>query len=172
MKRLISILLICLLCLTGCAEQEASTDASPLIPELTAVDINGNRYDNSLFEGRKITMLNLWATYCGPCIGEMPDLGRLNEEYADRGFQVVGIVLDYTSELDIPNIESIIDETGADYIHLLPDASMSELLSTTFSVPTTYFLNENGEPLGEEYIGSRPKEDWAAIIDHLLEDIK
>lgn len=170
MKRIIATLLICLLCLGGCAE--ATDHSRALMPDLTAVDINGNEYDSSIFEEHKITMVNLWATYCGPCIGEMPDLGALNEEYADKGFQVVGIVLDYTSELDLPHIETILKDTGADYVHLLPDASMNAVLSNTFSVPTTYFLNENGEQVGEEYIGSRSKAEWAAIIDSLLEEIE
>jgi len=170
MKRIIAILLICLLFLAGCSE--SANNSGALMPELNTVDINGKAYDNSLFDDYKLTMVNLWATYCGPCIGEMPDLGVLNEEYADQDVQVVGIVLDYTSEIDLPNIESIINDTGADYIHLLPNATMSNVLSNTFSVPTTYFLNEKGEQVGEEYIGSRSKAEWAAIIDRLQEEVE
>ncbi|MBQ3085687.1 MAG: TlpA family protein disulfide reductase [Clostridia bacterium] len=185
MKRILAILLVCMLALSGCAEEPAPqapkedahenserAEASPLIPKLSTTDVDGNTVDNSLFKEHKLTLFNIWATYCGPCLGEMPDLGALNREYADQGVQVVGLILDYTSEQDLPTIRTLIDETEADYIHLLPNETMIELMQNTYSVPTTYFLDENGAPIGEEYIGSRSKDAWASIIDSLLEEME
>ncbi len=69
-------------------------DTNGILSSFSATDLDGNAVDESIFSSSKLTMVNIWATFCGPCIGEMPDLGLLNEEYASEGFQVVGIVAD------------------------------------------------------------------------------
>ena len=70
----------------------ASPGSTATLGDFTATDLDGNHVDQSIFTGRKLTMINIWATFCGPCLGEMPTLGVLHQEYQDRGFQVVGIV--------------------------------------------------------------------------------
>ncbi len=88
-----------------------------------------------------MTMVNIWATFCGPCIEEMPDLGELNKEYADQGFQIVGIPVDTMNQggeisgemVDTAN--EIIDQTKADYLHILPSDSLNDAkLSQVYSV--------------------------------------
>lgn len=139
---------------------------------MNAVDLSEVTPD--VLVGQKLTMINIWATYCNPCINEMPDLGRLNRDYADKGFQVIGILSDVgsTSAYDGETLEYakvIIDSTGADYLHVVPDKSMFfGALSDITAVPTTYFLNENGQVIGEPIAGSRSYDAWAAIIDDLL----
>ena len=60
----------------------------------TSADLDMNDVDQSILAGHKLTLINVWATFCGPCLSEMPSLGELNTEYADQGFQIVGIVTD------------------------------------------------------------------------------
>ena len=47
-------------------------------------DLYGNTVTNQVFKGKKLTMVNIWATYCSPCINEMPDLEKLHQEYEKR----------------------------------------------------------------------------------------
>ena len=58
--------------------------------ELTLKDINGREIRLSTYRG-KIVLVNFWATWCPPCRTEMPDLIRLQREYANRGLQVIGV---------------------------------------------------------------------------------
>ena len=150
------------------------------VPFLNFFDgfINGNVVDESVFKGKKITMINIWATFCGPCINEMPDLGKINRDYADKGFQIIGIpvdITDYYGNLDENQVslaKEIIDETGADYLHIMPSVSLnSAKLSQVTSVPETIFVDENGCQIGESYIGSRSEEQWLQIIDGLMENM-
>ena len=135
--------------------------------------------DAGIFSGYKLTMVNVWATFCGPCIREMPDLGALHAEYADSGFQIVGIVADVV-DLDgnfmpdmVDTAVEIIDATGADYLHLLPSDSLNEaLLKNAVYVPTTIFVDEQGNQVGDMLVGSRAKEEWAEIIDELLGEVQ
>ena len=62
-------------------------------PDFELDDINGATVSAADFDG-KVLLLNFWATWCKPCIEEMPMLTRLQHSYAGRGVQVVGIALD------------------------------------------------------------------------------
>jgi thiol-disulfide isomerase/thioredoxin len=138
--------------------------------------LDGEKASEEIFKGNRLTMVNIWGTFCGPCINEMPDLGRISEEYKDRGLKIVGVICDsynpYTKENDsiiVQDARDIVKQTGAWYTHLLPSASLnSAILDSVFSYPTTYFLDENGEIIGSEYVGARSYEQWCEIIDTML----
>ena len=76
-------------------------------PDFTLGDSNGVAFSAADFDG-KVTLINFWATWCTPCVEEMPMLSRLQQNYASRGVQVVGIALDdpqkagdFAAQLDI-----------------------------------------------------------------------
>lgn len=171
MKKLISILLITVLLLTGCS---AAKDEQGGLTAFSTSDLEGNIQTEKIFEGKKLTVLNIWATYCGPCIQEMPALAEINKEYAAKGVQIVGIVS------DVPSVDStaadtartLIKDTGVNYVNLLPSQDMQSILQNVAYVPTTIFLNEKGEQVGELQIGSRSKAAWEDLINEMLEEVK
>ena len=62
------------------------------------------------------------------------------------------------------------DEAGVDYVNLIPSEYLTQnVLSQIYAVPTTFFVDENGNQVGSVYMGARDAEDWAEIIDSLLE---
>ena len=139
-------------------------------------DLNGNPVTSELFAKNKLTMINIWGTFCGPCIREMPDLARLNEENKAKGFEVIGIVIDILDNKDDVNPrvkktgETIIKNTGANYTHIIPNIEMfTGLLRGVQAVPTTIFVDSNGNQVGSAYLGSRSQKDWQKIIDEILE---
>lgn len=138
-------------------------------------DLNGNPVTSEIFAENKVTMLNIWGTFCGPCIREMPDLAKLNEENKDKNFEVVGIIidiLDQKGKVDSgikANAELIIKKTGADYIHIIPSDEMNNgWLKDIQAVPTTIFVDSNGKQISKPYVGSRSQKDWQKIIDKIL----
>ena len=160
------------------ASSPAQSEAPALLGEFTASDLDGNEVDQSIFEGRSLTMINIWATFCTPCLNEMPDLGAIHQEYADKDFQVVGIVIDVLNRdgtLDEGQVElakEIVGKTGADYLHLLPSNDLiSAKLAEVSAVPETIFVDETGSVVGESYRGARSKAEWQKIIDQLLEQV-
>ena len=66
----------------------------------SATDMNGSPVTSEIFAKNKVTMLNIWGTFCGPCIREMPDLVKLNEANKSNGVEVVGIVIDILDRKD------------------------------------------------------------------------
>ena len=155
---------------------EAQT-SDGIMGDFEAVDLEGNTVDQSIFSGYKLTMVNIWGTFCGPCINEMPELGVLNRNYAEKGFQIVGIVVD-ASDGDsvyqdvVDTAWDIIETTGADYLHILPSADLIDgFLAQVMYVPTTIFVDEYGNQVGEQYVGSKDYEGWVSVADTLLEEV-
>lgn len=157
------------------AEQAAPTG---ILSQFSAQDLEGNDFDQSMFQGHTLTMVNVWATFCTPCINEMPDLGTLAQDYQDQGVQIVGLVSDVLTmdgSLDQDQMElarEIVDSTAANYTHLVPSEDLYNLLGQITSVPTTFFVDENGAQVGGTYIGAKDKDQWQQIIDQLLTEVE
>lgn len=131
--------------------------------------LDGEKADESIFADAKLTMLNMWATYCSPCIDEMPDLGELAGEYDNAEFQIVGIISDVQTGDDTTAAQKIVSETGASYRHLLLNQEVYQtFMDGVTAVPTTLFVDAEGNQVGEAYMGARGKEEWKEIIDALL----
>lgn len=155
------------------AESEAQ---EPYVLTFEAATIDGEELTSDIFADSKLTMLNVWATYCNPCLMEMPDLGEIATEYDKAEFQMVGIISDVTAEsaaADITAAKDLIEETkAATYPHLLLNQSLYyNLVGATDSVPTTFFVNQKGELLGY-LVGSQSKDTWVAIIEDLLSEME
>lgn len=146
--------------------------------EFAAEDLDGNPVTQDIFKDYDLTMINLWATFCGPCINEMPDLGELHSTWKEKGVQVVGLCTD-TVNLDgtyiNENLETaklIVEETGADYLHIVPAGEVAgRLLPQIQVVPTTVFVDKDGKQVTSIVTGSRTLEDWEEIIEILLEEM-
>ena len=142
-----------------------------------SVTLDGKAISDSMFAKNKITMINIWGTFCPPCIGEMPDLAKLNEANKDKGVEVVGVIIDLVDDDGkiLPQAKAdaadIISQTGAYYTHIVPTEDMYDdgaLLSNIQAVPTTFFINSEGKIVGKIYMGAKSQKDWQKIIDNLL----
>lgn len=182
--------LLCILLLTllaGCAEKEPASDSgSPASDtaagsdEASASDpvtfdaqtLDGASLSSDLFADSRITMVNVWATYCNPCLNEMPGLGELALTYDSEDFQLIGIISDVMEGADEKTLQKAADlvaQTGADYPHLLLNESLyTALLKEVSAVPTTFFVNQDGQIL-DTVIGAMEKSAWEEQIDALLE---
>lgn len=182
-KKLWSVLILAALLTTGltaCGGESSQETGSGtgVLAGFTSQDLEGNDVDDSIFDDYDVTMINVWGTFCGPCIQEMPDLGQLAEDYADEGLQIVGIVSDATDyeggypEETVELAKEIVEETGAGYLHLLPSQDLlNRVLSSIQVVPTTFFVDSEGNQLGGIVTGSKSYDDWTAILDQKLEEV-
>ena len=158
----------------GASSESAPSDqegTAPIFIIFEGTDLDGNTVSQEIFSQSKLTMVNVWATYCNPCLSEMPGLGELAEEYDVSEFQIIGIVSDVWEGEDQTLVESLIQETRADYLHLLANDSIGQaILSSVSGVPTTFFFDGEGAYLGG-VVGSAEKEKWDEIIHGLLEEM-
>ncbi len=141
--------------------------------DFEAQDMDGNTVTSAVFQEAKLTMVNVWATYCNPCLNEMPELGELAGEYDSDEFQIIGIISDVMEDADQETIElakSLIEQTGASYTHcLLSESLYYALLTDVAAVPTTFFIDENGEVI-DTVVGAMDKSAWEERINALLEE--
>ena len=174
---------------TETAATEGSESGSPGeaagAPEgITLQDLEGNEATEAILSDCEVTMLNVWGTFCGPCLSEMPELGELNREYQEAGesFQVVGLVMDaFRQEEDgsivadeemVEKAKELAETTGADYLHIVPTGDFLYSLAAsgeTQAVPVTIFLDREGNIIDRPIAGARKKDNWKAVIDEKLE---
>lgn len=159
---------------SGAAQQEVPVP----VPEdlggmqsFEAHDMEGNTVSSAVFGESKLTMVNVWATYCNPCLKEMPGLGELAQEYDTGEFRLIGIISDVPENADEEIVElakDLIEQTGASYTHLPINESLYHaLLEDVAAVPTTFFFDENGTLL-DTVVGAMEKSAWEEKIDALL----
>ncbi len=192
MKRIIPVLAgaaLLTLALAACSDQPAEPTPTPVpsvsvvqedVPILSAfstTDLQGNEVDQSVLTGKKLTMVNVWATYCEPCKEEMPDLAQLSQNYED--VQIIGLVSDVlnadgtVNQDQVDTAIALAEEAGVTYLNLIPSQDLaSNVLGQIYAVPTTFFVNEDGDQVGSVYVGARDADGWAEIIDALLEALK
>ena len=167
---------------TGQEETETTVENETkhnVFGEFESVSLDGKKVDHTVFESKKLTMVNIWGTFCGPCINEMPYLEKISKDYEAKGFQIIGIPCDVTAYPDgthnnesLTEAKHIISQTGVTYLNILPSVALNEKkLDMVYSVPETVFLDENGNQIGKSYIGSRSYDQWCDIIDGILAEI-
>src|SRR5260370_968563 len=99
MRRIYILVLLIALFASSVAGAEAPQKKLDLrIAELYLTTLSGAGTKLGPFAGAKLTLLNLWATWCGPCREEMPALERLHKKYKGQGFQVVGLDIEESAE--------------------------------------------------------------------------
>ncbi len=133
--------------------------------EFNANDLEGNAINSSeLFKQNKLTMVNIWGTYCSPCIEEMPELIKLNTEYKD--FAVVGIVIDGNN--NEATVISMVEKLGINFTNIVPNSEINnKILQYVSAVPTTFFVNSEGLIVGEIIVGA-DIEGYKRNIENLL----
>lgn len=139
-------------------------------PDFTfsTTDRVGNVWDESVFANAEITMINFFEPWCSPCVGEMPDLEKLYENYKDQGFQIIGVYSDTTMEYEV---DQILKDCHTTYPILLHTSEFDQFDSGY--VPTTIFVDSKGHVVraygNEELIvGSKTYEEWEKIVKSFL----
>lgn len=143
---------------------------SGAFPTFETKDINGNTVTNDIFAGKKLTVVNIWGTYCGPCINEMPELAAWAAEMPED-VQIIGLVSDlqsYDNTATLNTARMICEKTGVTYPNLVANEDFYDLLVDVTGVPTTIFVDGNGNVVGDEIVGayvSRYKEQVEMLLN-------
>lgn len=152
---------------------ESSDDSAETFQlTFTAKDLDGNEVDQSVFANAKLTMMNIWATFCGPCINEMPELGELAAE-GGTNYQIIGVCADLNGTEDmLEDAKEIVSQTKANYLHLQPSEDLYPVLTASSSVPVTFFFDSEGKLVGKGILGAQDKDTWSQVISERLEMVK
>lgn len=124
------------------AESSApSTDVGATMPPYQATLLDGQPFDLAA-ERKNVVFLNVWATWCGPCRFEIPELEKMHAKYARRGFEVVGVSVD---EEGAEAVKPFVKDQAIGYpIALDPAGKIANVLQTTV-LPTSVVIDRSGK---------------------------
>ncbi len=131
-------------------------------PDFRLSDLNGQEVALSQFRG-KVVFLNFWATWCPPCIEEIPSINALQKKVQSNDFVILTVNIDQTGR---ENIKKFVDSRGLEFRVLLdPKSDVSAGKYGISGVPETFLIDRNGIVI-ERYIGPR---NWTeeAFITYL-----
>jgi peroxiredoxin len=136
----------------------APPDVGGLVPNIHAVSLTGAEVQLEQYHGR-VVLLNVWATWCRPCVTEMPALQRAYDRFNADGFDVIGVSVDNTA-LGIGDPAKAVRDFVAEHaitfpILLDPESSIENAL-TISGLPMSYLIDRSGHIRGR-FIGPR---DW------------
>jgi len=172
---LYNILLVLVLLVPGrqvaeCSPGTQSTDTSN-VPEVVDVDYEELQSVIESYRGKKAVLLNVWATWCGPCVEELPYLRKLQEEYPDK-LQVVLLSADLRS--DRSRVAPFLKERGVDwktYYKAGDNQRFLNQLSKQWSgaLPFTKIIDRKGKVVGQ-WQGSASFDKFEKHVNKALEE--
>jgi len=123
-------------------EAASSAAVGSTRPEFAMIDINGDMRNISDWEGQVI-LLNFWATWCTPCLREIPHFIEVQQQLESHGFQIVGIAVD-----DQDAVREFVDEMSINYPIMAGEVEAIELSkkygNSIGGLPYTAFIDRNG----------------------------
>lgn len=187
-KRLFSVFLVTIICfaLAACSYEEPD-DVMPEGDEtddysyeeggfevnsefgsFESVDLYGNTVTDEIFANADVTVVNVWGTFCGPCIGEMPDLKEMADNLPANA-QLVGMVIDAApgDEDLVSTAIEICDENGISYTNILASDSVMDIMGRIAAVPTTFILDSEGKLVCDPIVGADVEAYKNAVSDYL-----
>ncbi len=115
-------------------------DGPNCLPPIDYIDAEGTVWTPELLKG-KVVVINFWATWCGPCQHEVPDLARVYRKYKDKGVVLLGLMTDKVSD---EKLKAFSEKYGLDYPVVRVDQMTSEAFGHPRNLPTNFVYNRTG----------------------------
>lgn len=110
-----------------------------------------------------LVIVNFWAEWCGPCVGELPELERIHQEYPN--VLILGVLSGTDS---VRNAKDTLKSAGVTYPTLEASGKLAALSRRSQYIPATYFFDNEGHEIGSPIIGSQDYEGWKATVEEFL----
>ena len=108
-------------------------------PDFQVTDLKGEALSLEKYRGQ-VVLLDFWATWCGPCIAEMPKVKKTYEKYKDQNFQIIGISLDQSEE----PLTAYIEKEGLAWIHYWDESREIRTLYGVWGIPSAFLIDGEG----------------------------
>ncbi len=156
------------------AEESVQEEELKNVGPFTTQDIYGNEVTEAIFADYDLTMVNVFATWCGPCVNEMPELAQLQKDMADQNVNIVAVVLDAgvgdkIDEDAVAAAKELADACGVEFPYLIADETyMNGRLEGINAVPESFFVDSEGNIVSNPYVGAKNYEGWEKVIEFEL----
>ena len=143
-------------------EECASLSVGDMAPEFEAKKLDGTTFRLSDYRGKKAVLIDFWATWCGPCIDEIPMIKSIAETYRDQGLEVVGVSLDRDEQA----LRDFVKEENLSYVQVF-EKEKSQTIAKSYGVwgiPSVFLVNKNGVINAMHLRGNRTEEAVKALL--------
>ena len=179
--------LFLLLILSGCArktEEHPSTQSAPVASgdfidnvskvivvqknegnkaaDFSWTDETGKKISFSDFSKDNVVLINFWATWCGPCRRELPDLIALHDEYKDKNIKIIGISVDRDGDV-LNLVHAFAVQANLSYPIVIDNGELEQAFGGIRGIPTSFFVNKKGE-IVKKMIGMQTKETFQSAL--------
>ena len=161
----------------GCGKDEEPAEGESSGLDIDTTTLSGDAFTSAELSANRLTVFNVWATWCSPCVAELPHLQKVSEAFQNEGVAIVGVLQDAVTERGEKDTDAIkaadilLEDAGVKYPVILPDASLQQnFIRTMMSFPTTFFVDAEGTVV-RRVEGARDYEDWSKLIREVLEEL-
>ena len=145
------------------APTSASASASTANVATKFMKLEGGKLDAAAFNG-KVIVVNFWATYCGPCIKEIPSFNQIHKDYASKGVAVIGVGMD---EEGATLVAPFLKKHPMDYQVALGDAALNKEYNLE-ALPVTLVFDRSGKQV-KRFEGLTPEDELRAAVGQALQ---
>lgn len=119
----------------------AAADSALAANDFTLKDTAGKKHTLTQYSGKWV-LINYWATWCPPCLEEVPDLVALYDSRKNKDVMVIGVVFDYES---VKDVHDYVDDMLMSYPIVLGDDEVASQIGKVDVLPTTFIYNPRGD---------------------------
>ena len=156
---------VCCLVILTVAVLASSSHASTKMPAFVLADVvDGKEVASDDFHGKTL-LVTFFATWCPPCLQEIPTLVELQKEFANDGFSVIGLSVDQGGSTEVARF---VTQQEINYPVLMADAQTAENFGGVYGIPVSFLVNKSGNVV-KTYTGLMPHKVLLKDIRHVME---
>jgi thiol-disulfide isomerase/thioredoxin len=161
--------MVCQIAVDGYSGKEGTIQLSltlgpiPPAPAWSCANLQGQSISSSNYAG-KVIILDFWATWCGPCVAEIPDLISLQNQYGQDGLVVIGLSVDSAGTQVVSNF---VQSNGVNYPVLMANSAVQNAFGGIEYIPSTFIIDRHNI-IRASYVGGQTRATFENVIRPLL----
>ena len=144
------------------ASAAVDSETRPAAPDFALPDLKNNTVKLSASHGQ-VRIVDFWATWCPPCIKEIPHFQALHDKYGDQGLKIMGIALGEEAGV----VQPFVDRMNMTYTSLLGDTRIAQQYGGINAIPTTFVIDKKGR-VYNKYVGYQDYETFERDVLALM----